>query len=219
MNKVILHGNCGKDPETRTVNEKTVCKFSLATSKTFTNGSGEKITGTQWHNIQMWGKLAETASKYVKKGSSLIIEGEINYRTYEKDGHTVYTTDIIADRMHFTGKKEDSKPETNEGKYQKSGKVSVNSMSDISELPGNVANYDEIPDDNELPIWAMKSKVWKNFYTDTEISIPLTWIDEVIWAHTYHNEPSDPAEFETRLSNKIKVTIEIFSDDDDTQEI
>jgi len=156
MNKVILHGNVGKDPDTRTVNEKTVTKFSLATSKTFTNGAGEKITGTQWHNIVMWGKLAETASKYVKKGSSLIIEGEIQYRTYEKDGHTVYTTDIVADQMHFTGSKEsktpkEDKPETNEGKFQKSGKVSVNSMSDISELPGNVANYDEIPEDKDLP--------------------------------------------------------------------
>jgi len=151
MNRIYLYGFVGKDPDTRTVNEKTVTKFSLATSKTFTNGAGEKITGTQWHNIVMWGKLAETASKYVKKGSSLIIEGEIQYRTYEKDGHTVYTTDIVADQMHFTGKKEDSKPDNNEGKFQKGGNVSVKSMSDISELPGNVANYDEIPEDKDLP--------------------------------------------------------------------
>ena len=151
MNRIYLYGFVGKDPDTRTVNEKTVTKFSLATSKTFTNGAGEKITGTQWHNIVMWGKLAETASKYVRKGSALIIEGEINYRTYEKDGHTVYTTDIVADQMHFTGKKEDSKPDNNEGKFQKGGNVSVKSMSDISELPGNVANYDEIPEDKDLP--------------------------------------------------------------------
>jgi hypothetical protein len=60
----------------------------------------------------------------------------------------------------------------------------------------------------------MKTRVWKNFYADTEISIPINWIDEVIWAHTYNHEPADPAEFETRLSNKIKVTIEIYNEDE-----
>ncbi len=142
MNKVILHGNCGKDPEARKVNNNTVTKFSLATNKTYTNSEGEKVTETQWHNIVLWGKLAETASKYVRKGSSLIIEGEISYRSYEnKEGQTVYTTEIIGHNIHFTG----SKPE------EKSNKVTVSSMSDINDLPGNVADYNEIPDD-EIPL-------------------------------------------------------------------
>lgn len=60
----------------------------------------------------------------------------------------------------------------------------------------------------------MKTKVWKYFNEDTEISIPVNWIDNVIWAHTYNYEPIDPAEFETRLSNKIKVTIEIITEEE-----
>jgi single-strand DNA-binding protein len=137
MNKVLLYGNVGKDPESKIINQKTVTKFSLATNKTYTNNAGEKITETQWHSIVLWGKVAETASGYVKKGMSLIIEGEISYRSYEnKDGVRVYVTEIIGQNMHFTGSKEEKKEE------KKSA-----AMSDINELPGNVANYDEIPDD------------------------------------------------------------------------
>ena len=135
MNKIILHGNVGKDPDTRKVNDKTVTKFSLATNKSYTNNSGEKITETQWHNIILWGKVAETASKYVKKGTSLIIEGEISYRSYEnKDGQTVYVTEIIGQHMHFTG----NKPE--EPKTQKA-------MSDVSELPQHVQDAETIQDE------------------------------------------------------------------------
>ena len=142
MNKALLYGNVGGDPKiTNLESGKKVAKFSLATNKTYSNSAGEKITETQWHNIVLWGKLAETAEKYVKKGSSLIVEGEINYRSYEnKDGITIYVTEINGQNMHFAGSKPEETP--------KSNKVQVSSMSDISELPGNVANYDEIPDDN-----------------------------------------------------------------------
>jgi len=144
MNKVQLFGNVGKDPESKQINGKTITKFSLATNKSYTNSSGEKITETQWHNIVLWGKIAETASKYVKKGNSLIIEGEINYRSYEnKDGQTVYVTEIIGHAMHFVGSKPTEEPKT--------GKHYVESKSDINELPGNVADYDNIPDDKEMP--------------------------------------------------------------------
>jgi len=144
MNKVQLFGNVGKDPESKQINGKTITKFSLATNKSYSNSSGEKITETQWHSIVLWGKIAETASKYVKKGNSLIIEGEINYRSYEnKDGQTVYVTEIIGQAMHFVGSKPTEEPKT--------GKHYVESKSDINELPGNVADYDNIPDDKEMP--------------------------------------------------------------------
>ena len=105
MNKVILFGNVGNDPETRKVGESQVTKFSLATNKTY-NKDGEKKTETQWHNIVIWGKTAEIASKYVKKGNSLLIEGEITYRTYtNKEGANVPITEIIASNIHFTGNK------------------------------------------------------------------------------------------------------------------
>ena len=141
MNRVQLYGNVGADPDVKILQSgKTVAKFSLATNKSYTNSTGEKITETSWHNIVLWGKVAETASKYVKKGSSIILEGEISYRSYEnKEGQTVYVTEIVGHNMHFTGSKPEVKQETK-------GKVQVDSMSDISELPGNVADYENIPD-------------------------------------------------------------------------
>jgi single-strand DNA-binding protein len=113
MNKCILFGNVGKDPEVKKLESgKSVAKFSLATNKSYTNASGEKITETAWHNIVLWNKLAELAEKYVKKGNSIIIEGEIVYRSYEnKEGQTVYITEIIGNGLHFAGgKKEEDKP-------------------------------------------------------------------------------------------------------------
>lgn len=145
MNRVILLGNTGRDPDVRDINDSKVAKFSFATNKVYKNKQGEKTTETQWHNIVMWGRLAETASKYIKKGISLIIEGEIAYRSYEnKEGQTVYITEIIASNLHFFGSKDD-KPK--EDKPRDSGKREVKAMSDINELPGNVADYNEIPDD------------------------------------------------------------------------
>lgn len=129
MNKAILFGNVGKDPEVKRLESgKVVVKFSLATNKSYTNRQGEKITETAWHNIVLWGKLAELAEKYVKKGNSIIIEGEINYRTYEnKESLTIYTTEIIGDKLHFAGgKKEEEKQPENKS----------SAKSDISELPG-----------------------------------------------------------------------------------
>jgi single-strand DNA-binding protein len=152
MNKAILCGHVGKDPEVRSIaNDKKVAKFSLATNKSYMNHQGEKITETSWHNIVLWGKLAELAEKYVKKGNSVIIEGEISYRSYEnKDGVIVYITEIIGNALHFVGSKKDEKPENNEGKFQKNGKITTGSMSDISELPGNI-NDGSIPDDSNMP--------------------------------------------------------------------
>jgi single-strand DNA-binding protein len=120
MNKVILYGNIGNDPEVKHLESgKIVSKFSLATSKRYTK-DGETITETQWHNIVAWGKTAETIEKFVKKGSSIIVEGEIQYRQYEtKDGVTKYITEILCDRFHFAGGKREEKTEIK----QKTGDV------------------------------------------------------------------------------------------------
>lgn len=113
MNHAILFGNVGNDPAVKHLESgKIVAKFSLATNKSYKNNSGEKVTETQWHNIVLWNKLAELSEKYIKKGSSIIIEGEINYRSYEnKEKQTIYVTEIIADRLHFAGKPEEKKQE------------------------------------------------------------------------------------------------------------
>ena len=110
VNKVILVGNVGKDPETRYLDENTaVCKFSFATSEVYRNKEGEKITQTEWHNIVLWRGLAQVAEKYVKKGSQLYIEGRIRSRSYDdKDGNKRYITEIVGDNMQMLGRKSDS---------------------------------------------------------------------------------------------------------------
>lgn len=155
MNKSILHGNVGKDPEVKTIGENKVAKFSLATNKTFKNASGEKETKTEWHNIVLWGKLAELAEKYVTKGSQLIVVGEITYRSYtNKDGATVYVTEIVGNEMHFTGSKEAKEPKAEAPQAQEKwhGKQPVKSLSNIDDLPQHVQdaeassnNMDDLP--------------------------------------------------------------------------
>jgi single-strand DNA-binding protein len=100
VNKVILVGNVGKDPEIRHLDSGVaVASFSLATSESYNAKNGERVTTTEWHNIVLWRGLAEVVEKYVKKGSRLYIEGKITSRQYEKDGITKYFTEIVANNM------------------------------------------------------------------------------------------------------------------------
>ena len=111
INKVILVGHLGRDPEMRyTQSEVAVCSFSLATSETYRDrNSGEKVTQTEWHNIVLWRKLAETAGKYLRKGSQVYIEGKLRTRKWEdQNGATRYTTEVVADTMQMLDKRESS---------------------------------------------------------------------------------------------------------------
>ena len=107
VNKVILVGNVGRDPETRHLDKGVaVSNFSLATTENYTSKTGEKVSTTEWHNIVAWRGLAEVVEKYVKKGSQLYIEGRLRTRTYEKDGIKHYATEIYADTIQLLGKRE-----------------------------------------------------------------------------------------------------------------
>ena len=109
--KVILVGHLGRDPEMRyTQSEVAVCSFSLATSETYRDrNSGEKVTQTEWHNIILWRNLAETAGKYLRKGSQVYIEGKLRNRKWEdQNGATRYTTEVVADTMQMLDKRESS---------------------------------------------------------------------------------------------------------------
>ncbi|MFC2129045.1 single-stranded DNA-binding protein [Bacteroidota bacterium] len=110
VNKVILIGNVGKDPEVRHLeNGGPVARFSLATSETFTNKNGEKVTTTEWHNVVFWRRLAEVVEKYVTKGSKLYVEGKITHRTWDdKEGNKRYTTEIVGNTMQMLDKKSDT---------------------------------------------------------------------------------------------------------------
>jgi single-strand DNA-binding protein len=104
VNKAILVGNLGSDPELRyTAGGTAVAKFSLATSRKYTGKDGQKQEKTEWHRITAWGKLAEICGQYLSKGKQVYIEGRIEYGSYEKEGVKHYTTDIIAENMNMLG--------------------------------------------------------------------------------------------------------------------
>jgi single-strand DNA-binding protein len=111
VNKVILVGNVGRDPEIRHLDKGVaVARFSLATTENYTSKTGEKVSNTEWHNVVAWRGLAEVVEKYVKKGSQIYIEGRLRTNTYEKDGVKHYATEINADSMQLLGKR-DGQPE------------------------------------------------------------------------------------------------------------
>ena len=101
LNKVMLIGNLGQDPEIRhTADGTPVATLSLATNHTFKNTKGDRITQTEWHRITVWRGLAEIAEKYLKKGAKLFIEGRISYGKFtDKEGVERYTTEIVADEL------------------------------------------------------------------------------------------------------------------------
>ncbi len=108
INKVILVGNVGRDPEIRHLDKGVaVANFSLATTESYTSKNGEKVSTTEWHNIVAWRQLAELSEKYIKKGSQLFIEGRIRTRAWDdKDGNKRYTTEIYADTIQLLGRRE-----------------------------------------------------------------------------------------------------------------
>src|SRR5579885_368021 len=107
VNKVILLGRLGKDPESRTLESGTmVVNFTIATSEVYKDrNTGERKQITDWHNIVLWRGLAETASKELQKGDQVYIEGKMRTRSWEKDGVTRYITEVIGDNMTLIGGK------------------------------------------------------------------------------------------------------------------
>jgi single-strand DNA-binding protein len=106
-NSVRLIGNLGQDPDVKEFEPgKKVARFSLATNEQYTNGKGEKVTETNWHNCVAWGKTAEIVEKYLKQGSELAIEGRLTSRSYtNKEGEKRYTTEVVVNEMLMLGKK------------------------------------------------------------------------------------------------------------------
>lgn len=135
VNKVILLGSLGRDPEVRFMpNGEAVANFSMATSENWKDKSGVKQEKTEWHNVVAYRKLAEIMGEYLKKGSSVYIEGRLQTRKWEKDGVTRYTTEIIADSMQMLGGKSD--PSTGSAQRQ-------------DQKPNDTNNgFDDFPDDD-----------------------------------------------------------------------
>lgn len=122
VNKVILVGRLGKDIELKyTPNGTAVGKSTLATNEYFKDDKGERQERTDWHNIEIWGKMAETASAFLKKGSLVYFEGRLKTDVYEKDKEKKYFTKVVVDRMQFLDSKK-SDTSTAETVNESSGK-------------------------------------------------------------------------------------------------
>jgi single-strand DNA-binding protein len=109
-NRVMLIGHLGQNPEIKTFgSDKKKASFSLATSETFKNDSGEKVTETQWHNLVVWGKLADISEKYLEKGKEIAIEGKIVTRNYtDKENIKRYITEIVVNELLIISAKKDN---------------------------------------------------------------------------------------------------------------
>lgn len=147
VNKVIIVGRLGKDPEVRHLeNGATVANFPVATSETYKDkNTGERKEQTEWHNVVLWRGLAEVAEKYLNKGEMVYIEGKLRTRSWEKDGITRYTTEIVGDNMTMLSPKG-----SNEGGQPMGSGNSMNTQqqeSNVASTPaGDIALEDESDD-------------------------------------------------------------------------
>jgi len=151
INKVILIGNLGKDPEIRHLEGGVaVARFPIATSETYKDKTGNKVERTEWHNIVAWRGLAEVAEKYIKKGQSVYIEGKIRTNNYQdKEGIQRYTTEIVADNITMMGGRSDG---SNNGQptgntTQDAGAGAGYSSSNQNKPEMSASTYDSEPDD------------------------------------------------------------------------
>jgi single-strand DNA-binding protein len=105
VNKVIILGNLGRDPELRhTASSKAVATLRVATNEVWNDASGERQERTEWHTVVVWGRQAENCAQYLTKGRSVYVEGRLQTRKWQdKEGHDRYSTEIVADRVQFVG--------------------------------------------------------------------------------------------------------------------
>ena len=140
INKVIIVGNLGQDPEIKyTAGGAAVTTLSIATSDSWKDkDSGMDQERTEWHRVVLWRRLAEIAGEFLKKGSKVYIEGQLQTRKWEQEGQTRYTTEIIARDMQFL----DSRGSSNTSSPQKSSEISGQSAADV---PDSAIDDDDIP--------------------------------------------------------------------------
>ena len=146
LNKVMLIGNLGKDPESREMGDGTkMAKFPIATTETYKNRQGEKVSNTEWHNIVLWRGLAEVAINWLKKGDSVYIEGKLKTRSWEdENGVKKYATDIQADNLSMLGSRRD-----NESQYQSSS-TEKSANSEVKKVDEDKVN-ETSNDEDDLP--------------------------------------------------------------------
>jgi single-strand DNA-binding protein len=166
INKVILIGNLGNDPELRTAGSSTVCSLSVATTRAYFNKTNnERVEETEWHRVTVWGKDAENAAKYLTKGRQVYVEGRLQTREYEdKDGVTRRSTDVVAETIQYLGGKgggDEAQGERGGGQERRSsggrdqGKQrsssAAKSRSSREEPAEGGGYYQSNPDDDDIP--------------------------------------------------------------------
>ena len=114
VNKAIILGNLGQDPELREMDSgKKVCRLNVATTRRWrSKDTNEQVEETEWHRVSVWGPQADPCMKYLKKGRQVFVEGRLRTSSYEKDGIKRYSTEIVADTVQFIGNKGDAKPDS-----------------------------------------------------------------------------------------------------------
>ena len=152
VNKVILIGNLGKDPEVRYLpSGDAVANISIATTETWKDKAGEKQEKTEWHRVSMFSKLAEIAGEYLKKGSQVYIEGRLETRKWtDKEGQERFTTEIKADRMQMLGSRSggsDRMSAPDDDSSSAPGRTSPSAASAKKPAAGKAGSFDDIEDD------------------------------------------------------------------------
>ena len=160
VNKVILLGNLGNDPDVKyTQGGMAIATLSVATTYSRKDKDGNFQEKTEWHRVKLFGKTAEVAGEYLKKGRQVYIEGRIEYGSYEKDGVKHYTTDIIGDDMQMLGGGDGQRSTGGEGGSERSS-GSYGSGGDRQHAqrrdpapakPAKPANFDDVPFDDDIP--------------------------------------------------------------------
>ena len=151
VNKVILMGNLGRDPEVRFMpNGDAVCNFSIATTDSWKDKAGERQEKTEWHNIVMYRRLAEIAGEYLKKGRPVYLEGRLQTRKWQtKEGQDRYTTEVIADSMQMLGGREGAPAQESQPSSQPEARDEFDQTPSRNNQSGssNSSSFDEFEDD------------------------------------------------------------------------
>jgi single-strand DNA-binding protein len=155
VNKVILVGNLGNDPETKyTQGGMAITTLSLATTSVRKDKDGQQIEKTEWHRVKLFGKLGEIAGEYLKKGRQVYIEGRLEYSTSEKDGVTRYFTDIIGDEMQMLGGRGEGGGGGG-GNYERGSRPAPAQRREAAPsraaAPAPSAGFDDVPFDDDIP--------------------------------------------------------------------
>ena len=150
INKVILIGNLGKDPEIRHLESGvSVANFPIATSEVYKDRkTGERVSQTEWHNIVLWRGLAEISEKYLKKGDKVYIEGKLKTRSWQdQEGNNRYTTEVVGDNLTMLGKNPDRQDVTNEEKIVAESKPVANEKKETitEDFAGPDGDSDDLP--------------------------------------------------------------------------